>query len=88
MAFSFVQITDHHLRESEALLTRGYSTAYAFRAVMRHIAQHAASRADFIVTTGDLVNFGTDAEVVRSRATGRFGGLSGGPLCHAGSVVT
>jgi 3',5'-cyclic-AMP phosphodiesterase len=62
MNFSFVQITDHHLRRSEALLSYGYSTAYAFRAVMRHIAQHVASRADFIVTTGDLVDGGEDAE--------------------------
>ena len=60
--FSFIVIADHHLRESEALLNRGYSTAHAFRAVMRHIAEHAASRADFIVTLGDLVDAGTDAE--------------------------
>ena len=35
MPFSFVQITDHHLRETETALTSGYSTAYAFRSVMR-----------------------------------------------------
>lgn len=67
MSFSFIQITDHHLRESEALLTRGYSTAYAFRAVMRHIAQNWADRIDFIVTTGDLVDGGTDAEYQQFR---------------------
>jgi 3',5'-cyclic-AMP phosphodiesterase len=61
MAFSFIQITDHHLRELEATLTRGYSTWHAFRAVMRHIAQHH-SDVDFIVTTGDIVDTGTDAE--------------------------
>lgn len=62
MAVSFIQITDHHLRENEALLTHGYSTAHAFRAVLRHIAEHAASRADFLVMTGDLTASGTDAE--------------------------
>jgi Icc protein len=67
MNFSFIQITDHHLRESEELLTRGYSTAYAFRVVMRHIAQNWADRIDFIVTTGDLVDTGTDAEYQQFR---------------------
>jgi hypothetical protein len=62
VSFSFIQITDHHLRESESLLTFGYSTAYAFRAVLRHIAENNAMRADFIVTTGDLVHSGSDAE--------------------------
>lgn len=60
--FAFVQVTDHHLRESEALLTHGYSTAWAFRCVMRHIADYVADRADFIVTTGDLAHSGSDAE--------------------------
>ncbi|MCA1554085.1 MAG: metallophosphoesterase [Chloroflexi bacterium] len=61
MTFSFIQITDHHLSESESILSAGYSTWYAFRAVMRHIAQHHAD-VDFIVSTGDLVDSGTDAE--------------------------
>lgn len=60
MDFSFVQITDHHLRETEAQLSRGYSTAYAFRTVMRHIAEHAGNHIDFVVSTGDLVDDGTD----------------------------
>lgn len=62
MSFAFIQIADHHLREHDADLTRGYNTAYAFRRVLRHIAEHAASRADFLVTTGDIVDLGTDAE--------------------------
>ncbi len=54
MEFSFLQITDHHMLESETLLAHGYSPAYAFRAVMRHIAEHRDHHADFIVTTGDI----------------------------------
>jgi len=61
MAFSFVQVTDHHLTSSESMLTRGFSTNYSFRAVLRHIAEHSGSGAgaswpapSFIVSTGDL----------------------------------
>ena len=60
MAFSFIQITDHHLCESEAQLRLGFSPAYALRAVLRHIAEHAADRADFIISTGDLIEPSTD----------------------------
>lgn len=61
-SFSFIQIADHHLRERDDILSRGYNTAYAFRRVLQHIAQHNALRADFLVTTGDIVDNGTDAE--------------------------
>ncbi|MFQ5794700.1 MAG: metallophosphoesterase [Candidatus Bipolaricaulia bacterium] len=61
MSFSFVQITDHHLCESEMMLPHGFSPAHAFRAVMRHIAENVATRADFIVTTGDLIEPASDA---------------------------
>jgi 3',5'-cyclic AMP phosphodiesterase CpdA len=56
MAFRFVQVTDHHLTAGEAVLTRGFSTNYSFRAVMRHIAEHSGggAGASFIVSTGDL----------------------------------
>jgi 3',5'-cyclic-AMP phosphodiesterase len=60
MAFSFIQITDHHLCESEAHLRLGFSPAYAFRTVLRHIAEHVADRADFIISTGDLIEPSTD----------------------------
>ena len=66
--FSFIQITDHHLRERESDLSFGFSPAHAFRASLRHIALHATAQADFIVTTGDLVNNGTDAEYQSARA--------------------
>jgi 3',5'-cyclic AMP phosphodiesterase CpdA len=55
MAFSFVQITDHHLPESEDALVRGFSPTYAFRTVLRHIAENVADSIDFIFSTGDLV---------------------------------
>jgi 3',5'-cyclic-AMP phosphodiesterase len=53
--FSFIQITDHHLLESEEELREGFSPGHALRMVMRHIAEHAAEKADFIISTGDLV---------------------------------
>lgn len=55
MDFSFVQISDHHLLDTEEALRRGFSPAYAFRKVMRHIAETVGGRIDFIVSTGDLV---------------------------------
>ncbi len=60
MAFSFIHITDHHLCDSEAQLRLGFSPAYAFRTVLRHIAEHVADRADFIISTGDLSEPATD----------------------------
>jgi Icc protein len=61
MAFSFIQITDHHLTANEAVLTRGFSTNYAFNMVMRHLDAEVRRRADlrevtpkFVVSTGDM----------------------------------
>ena len=54
-SFSFIQISDHHLPEDIDDLVRGFSPGYALRSVLRHIASHTASRADFILSTGDLV---------------------------------
>jgi Icc protein len=59
--FSFIQVTDHHLLESEETLREGFSPGYAMRMVMRHIAQNAADKVDFIISTGDLVEPDTDA---------------------------
>jgi len=56
MSFSFIQITDHHLTESENQLREGFSPALAFRTVLRHIAENTAGKADFIVSTGDVVD--------------------------------
>jgi len=58
--FSFIQITDHHLLESEEQLRHGFSPGYALRMVMRHIANNAADNSDFIISTGDLVDPCTD----------------------------
>jgi len=55
-SFSFIQITDHHLLESEEQLRQGFSPGYALRMVMKHIAEHVAENIDFIVSTGDLVD--------------------------------
>jgi Icc protein len=61
MAFSFIQITDHHLRGPETGTARGMATAYTLRMVLRHIAQHAAAPADFLVSMGDFVDPPSDA---------------------------
>ena len=58
--FAFIQVTDHHLLETEERLRRGFSPGYALRMVMRHIAEHVADAADFMISTGDLVDPCTD----------------------------
>jgi len=59
-SFSFVQITDHHLLETEDAIREGFCPGYALRKVMRHIAENVADKADFIISTGDLVEPCTD----------------------------
>lgn len=59
--FSFIQITDHHLLETEDQLRDGFSPGHALKMVMRHIAQNTADKADFIISTGDLVEPELDA---------------------------
>jgi len=61
MDFSFIQITDHHLLESEGQIREGFVPGHALRMVMRHIAEHVADKADFIISTGDLVEPPTEA---------------------------
>ncbi|MEN9563943.1 MAG: hypothetical protein RIR73_2187 [Chloroflexota bacterium] len=60
MNFSFIQITDHHLTQADSLFLNGFSTRHAFRSVLRHIAQHTNVQADFMVSTGDLVETPTE----------------------------
>jgi Icc protein len=60
MSFSFIQITDHHLTESDTHLLKGFSTRYAFRSVLKHIAQNTAPQVDFIISTGDIVENPTE----------------------------
>ncbi len=61
MAFSFVQITDHHLQESEGATVHGFATWASYRAVLRHIARHVSSHIDFIFSMGDLVDPAPDS---------------------------
>jgi len=61
MDFSFIQITDHHLLESEDAHREGFVPGHALRMVMRHIAENTADKADFIISTGDLVEPPTEA---------------------------
>jgi Icc protein len=78
MAFRFIQITDHHLMATEAMLSRGYSPSHALRAVLRHIARHHGD-VDFIVSTGDLVDRGLDEEYRTLRALVGLRGTSVAP---------
>ena len=84
MSFSFVQITDHHLLAAEDGLIRGFSPAYAFRAVARHIAAAVGDQIDFIVSTGDLVNNGSQAEY---QAASRLLGLAASPAAAPGPLL-
>src|SRR5512147_2916011 len=61
MDFSFLQITDHHLLESPEQIREGFVPGHALRMVMKHIAGHVADKADFIISTGDLVEPPTEA---------------------------
>jgi 3',5'-cyclic AMP phosphodiesterase CpdA len=59
--FSFIQITDHHLGEGSRFLRHGFATNYAFFSVMRHIAASTINQADFILSTGDMIDPPTDS---------------------------
>jgi len=61
MSFSFVQITDHHITPSESELLDGFSTRHALRTVLQHIAQNIGNHADFMISTGDLVEKASEA---------------------------
>lgn len=60
MDFSFVHITDHHITPSDADLLHGFSPRHSLRRVMRHIAENEAVNADFMVSSGDLVERPTE----------------------------
>ncbi len=57
--FSFIQISDHHLMETDGQTRDGFTPDRSLRAVFKHIAGHAGE-ADFIVSTGDLVEPSSD----------------------------
>ncbi|HNT23857.1 MAG TPA: metallophosphoesterase [Anaerolineales bacterium] len=54
--FSFIQITDHHLGPSATSVRLGYAVNYTFTQTLQHLAQYAAPQADFLISTGDLVD--------------------------------
>lgn len=83
MSFAFVQITDHHLTETEEGLIHGSAPAHTFRAVLRHIAGTVAGSADFIVSTGDLVDSASHAAY---QTASRLLGLSGQPAAAPGPL--
>ncbi len=83
MSFAFVQITDHHLTETEEGLIHESAPAHTFRAVLRHIAGTVADSADFIVSTGDLVDSASQAAY---QTASRLLGLSGQPAAAPGPL--
>jgi Icc protein len=84
--FSFIQITDHHLPLSESTLVRGYSPAHALRTVLAHIAANHPG-ADFLVSTGDLVDQGLPAEYATLRAMLGLAGPSPAPGPQSSSLL-
>lgn len=87
MVFSFIQITDHHLRASETDPVRGVMTTHTLRALLRHIARHAAPHADFMISLGDFVD--PPSEAAYRAVMDRLGIQSGaapapGPLTITG----
>lgn len=83
MTLRFAQITDHHLAAGDLLW--GYSTWHALRTVLRHIAERAGPL-DFIVSTGDLVEHGSEDEyrIFRELVGARPGERFPGPLIAHG----
>ncbi|MEM5775240.1 MAG: metallophosphoesterase, partial [Anaerolineaceae bacterium] len=55
MAFSFAQITDHHIGRSAEDAPHNYPTTQTLRAVLDDISA-AGQGLDFLLSTGDLVN--------------------------------
>ncbi len=79
MAFSFIQITDHHLPAGERRYKFGYAPWHAFRTTVRALAAQHAADADFLVCTGDLVDAGTDEEYAFARRMLGLGARSAPP---------
>jgi Icc protein len=78
MAFRFIQITDHHIMATEAMLSRGFSPSHALRQTLRHIATHHPD-VDFLLSTGDLVDRGIAEEYATFRAILGLQGTSAAP---------
>jgi len=88
MTFSFIQITDHHLGESDQDHPYGYPASLTFRTVLDSIAA-SGEQFDFLVSTGDLVNRPTDASYRHLKDILQFGvaaQLPGPHRIHYGSL--
>lgn len=59
MSLRFVQISDHHLGDDAGAINRGYATAWALERVLDAIDAADGHGADFLLSTGDLVDVGT-----------------------------
>jgi len=59
MSLRFLQISDHHLGEEAGVVNRGYATAWALDRVLNAIDTAHGHGAEFLLSTGDLVDVGT-----------------------------
>ena len=77
-----VIVTDHHLGDGPCYVNRGYAPAWALDRVLDAISAAGGHGADALLSTGDLVDRGHDAEYAfaRSLLGIRAEGAAPGPL--------
>ncbi|MEX2534582.1 MAG: metallophosphoesterase [Trueperaceae bacterium] len=82
MAVRFLVISDHHLGRTYHSVNRGYAPAWALERVLDAIAAHRCHDADFLLSTGDLVDEGVDEEYAFAHHLFgvRSNGMAPGPL--------
>jgi Icc protein len=85
MSLRLLVISDHHLGRDAGTVNRGYATAWALERTLDAIAAAGGHGADAILSTGDLVDRGDDAEYAFAREVlgVRPGGSAPGPLASA-----
>lgn len=67
MSLRLLIVTDHHLGADACTVNRGYAPAWALERVLDAIAGAGRHGADALVSTGDLVDNGTDGEYAFAR---------------------
>lgn len=85
MSLRLLVVSDHHLGRDAGTVNRGYATAWALERVLDAIAAADGHGADAILSTGDLVDRGDDAEYAFARELlgVRPAGSAPGPLASS-----